>query len=84
MIVWLSIASALGYEIVDKRRWRVNMIRRDQADGNDILGRDDHGVSGHRHHRVEVARGQHVGEVTEIIGKESVDQREIRMQRCLD
>src|SRR6516164_10743069 len=81
MIVWLSMVSALGYEIVDEWGRRDDVIGSDQSHGNDILGRDNHSVGRHRHHGIEVARGERVGEVAEIVGKEGVDQREVRVQR---
>src|SRR5579862_3759787 len=83
MIVWLSMVSALGYEVVDKRGRRVDMIGRNQPHGNDVLGRHDHGVGGHCHDGIEVSRGQRVGEIAEIVGQESMDQCEVRVQRGL-
>ena len=45
---------------------------------------DDDGVGGHRHDRIEIARGQRIGEVAEIVGEEGMHQREIGAQRGLE
>src|SRR5579883_2287867 len=84
MIVWLSMVSALGYEIIDEWRRGYDVIGGDEADGNDVLGGYDHRVGRHRHHGIEVARGQRVSQIAEIVGQEGVDQREVRVQRGLD
>src|SRR4029079_18540272 len=77
MTVCASMASALGDEVVDERGRRDDMVRRDQADGNDVVGGDDHGIGGHGDHRIEVATGQRVGEIAQVVGHEGMDQREV-------
>jgi hypothetical protein len=57
--------SSVGYEIVDKWRGSDDLIRWDYADRNDVFSSDNHVVSGHRHHWIEVARGEHVSQVTQ-------------------
>jgi hypothetical protein len=76
--------SSVGYEIVDKWRGSDDLIRWDQADRNDVFSSDNHVVSGHRHHWIEVARGEHVSQVTQVIGNECMNQREVRAQSRLD
>ena len=66
--------SALCDEVIDDRRRRHHVVGSDHADRHDVVRVDDDGLGGHRDHRVEVARGQRVGEVAEIIGEERVDQ----------
>jgi hypothetical protein len=56
------------------------MIRSDDADRNDVFGGDDHGIGGHRHDGIEVARGQRIGKVAEIIGQEGMDKGEVRAE----
>src|SRR3974390_2849335 len=84
MIVWLSMVSALGYEIVDKRGWRDDVVWGDQSHGNDIFSRDDHCIGGHCHDGIEVPCGQRIGQVAEIVGQKGMDQREVRVQCGLD
>jgi Protein of unknown function (DUF1214) len=43
------------------------MVRRDDAYGNDIAGAGDDGVGGHGHDRVEVARGERVAQIAEVV-----------------
>ena len=49
--------------------------------GTMCLRRHDHGVGRHRHDGIEVARGQRVGEVAEVICQKCVNQGELRPQR---
>ena len=60
------------------------MVGRDHADGHDMLGVDDDGRGGHRDYRIEVARGQHIGEVAEVVGEKRLDQREVRSEWKLE
>ena len=60
------------------------MIRRDDPDRNDVLGANHDGFGSHRHHRIEIASGQRIAQITEIVGKKSLQQRKIRAQRGLD
>ena len=57
------------------------MVGRDHADRDDIVRAGDDGVGGHRDHRVEVAGGQRVAQIAEIVGKECLHQREVGAQR---
>ena len=52
--------------------------------GHDVLRRYDHGIGRHRHDRVEIACGQRVGEVAEVICQKGVDQGELRPQCGLE
>ena len=45
------------------------MIRRDDADRNDMVRRGDHSVGGHGHDRVVVAGGKRVGEIADVVGQ---------------
>src|SRR6185295_20034019 len=71
-------------QIVDERRRGYDVIRCDDAYGYDMLRRYDHGICRHRHDRIEIARGQRVGEVAEVIRQEGMDQGELRPQRGLE
>ena len=53
-------ASRVGDEIVDDGRRRHDVVGRDHADRNDVVGAGDDGVGRHRDHRIEVAGGQRV------------------------
>ncbi len=75
---------ACAIEVVHERRRRDDVIRTDDAGRDDVVGLDDHGIGGHRDHRVEIARGQRVREVAEVVGEERVDEREVRAQCGLD
>ena len=57
------------------------MVGCDDAHGHDVFCRYDHGVRRHGHDRVEIACGQHVGEVAEVIGQKGVNQGKLRPQR---
>ena len=71
-------------EIIDERRRGHDVVGRDDADRHDVLRRDDDGIGRHRHDRIEIARGQRVGEIAEIVGQKGVDQREFGAQRGLE
>ena len=49
-----------------------------------MLRRYDHGIGRHRHDRIEIARGQRVGEVAEVVRQKGMDQGEFRPQRGLE
>ena len=51
---------------------------------NDVLGCHDRSVRRHRDNRVEIAGGQRIGEITQVIREKRADQREICAQRRLD
>src|SRR5262245_10980973 len=84
MIDCASMMSPARDEVIDQRSRRHDVVGRDDPDRHDVVRRYDHGVRGHGHDRIEVARGQRVGEVAEIVGQKRVDQREIRAQRRLE
>src|SRR5882724_923286 len=84
MMVCGSMVSPVGNHVIDKRCRRHDVIRCDYPDWNDMLGGDDDSVSRHRHHRIEVSRGQGVREIAEIVGEEGMYQRELRAQRGLE
>ena len=64
-------------EVIDERRGRHHVIGRDHPDRDDVLCVDDDGGCRHRDHRVEVARGERVREIADIVGEEGLDQREV-------
>src|SRR5438045_1049930 len=68
-------------EVIDQRRRRHDVIGRDHTGGHDVLGVHDHGVRGHGDHWVEVARGERVLEIAEIVSSERADECEVRAQR---
>ena len=71
-------------EIIDERCWRYDMVGRDDADRNDVLGCDNDRIGRHRHHGIEVASGQRIGEIAKVVGQKCVDQRKIRAKRRLE
>src|SRR5918993_894361 len=75
-----SMASAFRDEVVDDRRGRHDMVRRDDAHRHDVLRLDDHGLRSHRHQWVEVARRKGVLKITQIVGDEGVHEREVGAQ----
>ena len=60
---------------------RPDRVRRDGADGDDLLSLGDDGPGGHRHHRVEVLRRELVREVAEVVGLPGVNEREVGAER---
>src|SRR5207237_3833400 len=60
------------------------MVGRNDAHGHDVFRRYDHGVCRHGHDRVEIACGQHVGEIAEVIGQKGVNQGKLRPQRSFE
>src|SRR5262244_3146125 len=84
MIVCGSISiSGVGDEVVDDWCRRHDMIRRDHADGNDVVGAGDDSASGHCDHRIEIASSEGIAEVAQIVGDERLDQGEVRSERDL-
>ena len=83
MMVCASMVISVCDEIVDERRRRHHVIGRDHAHRHDVLGVDDDGVGRHRDHRIEVARGERVGQVADVVGEERLHQREVGAQRRL-
>src|SRR6516225_291764 len=77
--VWASML-ALRDQIVDERCRRHHVIRRNHAHRDDMLGVHDHGVGGHRDDRIEIARGERVGEIAEVIRKKCLEEREVGPQ----
>ena len=57
------------------------MVGRSDTDRDDVVDAGDHGVGRHGDYRVEIARGERVTEIAEIIRDESVHQRIIGAQR---
>ena len=51
------------------------MIGRDDADRNDMLGTGNDRLGGHRNHGIEIAGGQGIAQIAEIVGDEGLDQR---------
>src|ERR1700756_3534825 len=84
MMVCASMESPVRNEVVHEGCRRHDMVGRDDANGHDMLRCYDHGVGGHCHDRIEVARGQCVAEIAEVIGEEGVNQRELRTQCGLE
>src|SRR3974377_970958 len=76
--------SQIGNEVVNDRTGCQNVGRGDDADRNDMLGTNDDGFGSHRHHRIEIASRQRIAQITEVIGKKSLQQRKVRTQRGLE
>jgi hypothetical protein len=60
--------SRIGYEVVDNRRWRHDVVWGDYADWHDVIGAGDDGVRRHGHDRVEVPGRKRVTQIAQIIG----------------
>src|SRR5512140_2101300 len=78
MMICGSMISSVRNEVVDERCRRDDVIGCGDADRHDMLRRHDHGIRRHGHDRIEIACGERVGEVAEVIGEEGVDQRKLR------
>ena len=74
MMLCPSIGSPMGDQIVNGWRRCHHVIGRDDPDWNNMLGGDDDRVRCRGHHGVEVASGQSVGKVAEIVGQKRMDQ----------
>src|SRR5262249_7660224 len=71
MIVCGSMSiSCVGDEVIDDRCRRYHMIRRHHADRNDVVGTDDDGLGGHRDHWIEIAGGERIAQIAQIVGDE--------------
>ena len=57
------------------------MVWSDHADRDDVFGRHDDRVGGRSNHGIEIATGQRIGEIAEIVREERTDECEIRAQR---
>ena len=69
-----SIGSPMGDQIINGRRRCHHVIGRDDAYWYNMLGGDNDRVRCHGHHGIEVASGQSVGQVAEIVGQKRMDQ----------
>ena len=63
--------SWIGDQVVDDGGGRDNAIRRDNSYGHDMIGGGYYGIGRHCHDRIEVSRGQGVGEVADIISRKA-------------
>src|SRR5262245_5444584 len=81
MMVWASMASPIGDQIVDDRGRGYDMIGCDHTHRYNVIRGYDNRVRGHGDHRVEIARSQRVGEIAGVIGKKGVHECEIGAQR---
>ena len=84
MMVLCVHAFTLRDDVVDDGSRCDDVVRRDDADGNDVLRVDDDRVCGHCHERIEVARREGVAEIAQVIGNERVHEREIGAERRLE
>ena len=57
------------------------MVRRYDPGRDDVLRTDDNRVGSHRDHWIEIARGERVTQVAEIVGKEGLHESEVGAQR---
>src|SRR4026209_1021699 len=81
MMVWGSMRSShIGNEVVDQWRRSHHMIGRHHTDWHDIISANDNGATRHRDHWIELARGQRIAQVSEIVGEERLNKREISMK----
>src|SRR5262245_14421132 len=85
MIVSGSISiSCVGDEVVDDWSRRHDMIWRDHTDGHDIVGTGDHSPGGHSDYRIEIASGQRIAQIAQIVGDERLHQGKVRSERDLE
>ena len=77
IMVCASMISPVRNEIIDQRPRRYDVIRRDDADRHNVLRGDDDGIGSHGHHRIEIARGERVLKIAQIVGEKRMDQREV-------
>ena len=73
--------SRIGDEVIDDGCRRHHMVGRDHADRNDVVGAGDDGVGGHRDDRIEIAGCQRIAQIAEIVGQESLHEREVGAER---
>src|SRR6516164_1191899 len=83
IIVCASMVSRICDKVIDERSRCDNVIGGDYADRDNMFCRHDHGVAGHRDHRIEVTCRKSIRQVTRVVGQKSVNQREIGTQRRL-
>jgi hypothetical protein len=75
------ISSQVGNQVIDERSRRHHMVGRDYPNRNDMLRAHDHRLGRHHHKRIEIAGGERVAEIPEIVGEKSLYQRKIGKQR---
>jgi hypothetical protein len=75
--------SPIRNEIIDQRPWCDDMVGCDHANRNDVFRGNDDSIGCHRHHGIEIARCQGLGEIAEVICQKCVNQREIGAERSL-
>src|SRR4051794_16584486 len=74
-------SSRVANQEVDQGSGGDDLIGRNHANGYDVIGARHDRCTGHRHDGIEVARGQPIGEVAEVVGEERVNQREVSTKR---
>src|SRR5262249_268109 len=80
MIDCASIASSICDKIVNERCRGNYVVWRNKADGDNVFGCHDSCIRGHRDDRVEIAGCQSVREISKIVRKKSIDEREVGVQ----
>jgi hypothetical protein len=65
----------LRNEVVHQHARRNDAIGRYATQRNDVVDLGDHRRRGHRHHRVDVARGEGIFEIAELVRCLRLDQR---------
>src|SRR6187551_2633221 len=76
-------SSRVRYEEIDDGSGCHNVVRRNDPYRNNVVGAGNDSVGSHRDDRVEIAGGQRVTQIADIIGQESLHQREVGPQRGL-
>src|SRR5579871_5388301 len=84
IIVAASMASSIRDQVVNQRCRGQHMIRCNEPDWNDMVGRSDGALGGHGDDWIEVSRSQDIGQIAEIIGEKGIYQREVGPQCRLD
>src|SRR5262249_33862127 len=77
-------ALPIGDEIIDDSRRRDHMIGCNHAHRHDMIQGCNDRTPGHRNHRIEIAGGKRVGEITDVIGEKCMDEREVGLQCGLE
>src|SRR3954451_11148140 len=73
--------SRVSDQVVDDGGRCDDMVRRDDSDRDDVVGCRDYGVRRHRHHWIEIPRGQRVSEIAEVVSEKRMHQREVCANR---
>src|SRR6516225_6655014 len=78
--IWGSMMASIRDQIVDNWPRCHHVIRCDHADRDNVIRVRYDDVACHSDHRIEVACGQRIGEVAQVVRQEGMDQCEVCVQ----